>query len=80
MQDPWVGEIAVVSFGFAPVGWAMCNGQLLQISQNTALFSLIGTTYGGDWQTTFALPNLRGLAPNNMTYTICDQGVFPTTR
>jgi microcystin-dependent protein len=59
MQDPWIGEITTVSFGFAPVGWAMCNGQILQISQNTALFSLIGTTYGGDGIRTFALPDLR---------------------
>jgi microcystin-dependent protein len=59
MQDPWIGEITTVSFNFAPVGWAMCNGQILQISQNTALFALIGTTYGGDGIRTFALPNLQ---------------------
>jgi microcystin-dependent protein len=63
MQDAWIGEIALVSFGFAPVGWAMCNGQILQISQNTALFSLIGTTYGGDGVRTFALPDLRSRVP-----------------
>jgi microcystin-dependent protein len=63
MQDPWIGEIAIVSFGFAPVGWAMCNGQILQISQNTALFALIGTTYGGDGIRTFALPNLQSRIP-----------------
>ena len=54
------------------------NGQLLPISQNVALFSLLGTTYGGDGVTTFALPDLRGLAPNHMTYSICDVGVFPS--
>jgi microcystin-dependent protein len=59
MLNQWIGEITTVSFGFAPVGWAMCNGQILQISQNTALFSLIGTTYGGDGIRTFALPDLR---------------------
>jgi microcystin-dependent protein len=63
MLNPWIGEIAVVSFGFAPVGWAMCNGQILSISQNTALFSLIGTTYGGDGVSTFALPNLQSRVP-----------------
>jgi hypothetical protein len=56
------------------------NGQLLLINQNTALFSLLGTTYGGNGVTTFALPDLRALAPNNMTYSICDQGVFPSAR
>jgi microcystin-dependent protein len=63
MQDPFLGEIALVSFGFAPVGWALCNGQIMQISQNTALFSLIGTTYGGDGVRTFALPNLQSRVP-----------------
>jgi microcystin-dependent protein len=63
MQDPWLGEIALVAFGFAPVGWAMCNGQLLSIAQNTALFSLLGTTYGGDGVTNFALPNLQSRVP-----------------
>jgi microcystin-dependent protein len=63
MQDPWIGEIALVAFGFAPVGWAMCNGQLLSIAQNTALFSLLGTTYGGDGVNNFALPNLQSRVP-----------------
>jgi microcystin-dependent protein len=63
MQDPWLGEIALVAFNFAPVGWAMCNGQILEISQNTALFSLLGTTYGGDGVRTFALPNLQSRVP-----------------
>jgi len=60
MSEPFVGEIRAFAFNFAPVGWAMCNGQLLPISQNTALFSLLGTTYGGNGQITFALPDLRG--------------------
>jgi len=63
MQDPWLGEIALVAFNFAPQGWAFCNGQLLSIAQNTALFSLLGTTYGGDGQSTFALPNLQSRVP-----------------
>src|SRR5881296_618990 len=62
-MDPFVGEIRVVGFNFAPTGWAQCNGQLLPISQNTALFSLLGTFYGGDGKSTFALPNLEGSVP-----------------
>jgi len=61
-MDPYLGEIRTVSFAFAPKGWALCNGQLLPINQNQALFSLLGTTYGGNGQTTFALPDLRGRA------------------
>lgn len=63
MPDPFLGEIRVFAFGFAPSGWAMCNGQLLSISQNAALFGLLGTTYGGDGQNDFALPNLQGRFP-----------------
>lgn len=63
MADPFIGEIRIVGFGFAPNGWATCSGQLLAISQNQALFSLLGTTYGGDGRTTFQLPDLRGRAP-----------------
>jgi microcystin-dependent protein len=63
MMDPFIGEIKMVGFSFAPMGWAFCNGQVLPIVQNTALFSLLGTTYGGDGKTTFALPNLQGRAP-----------------
>jgi microcystin-dependent protein len=59
-MDPFVAEIRMFPFNFAPRGWAFCNGQLLPISQNTALFSLLGTTYGGDGKTTFGLPNLQG--------------------
>jgi len=61
--EPFVGEIGLVGFNFAPRGWATCNGQLLAISTNTALFSLLGTTYGGDGRTTFGLPNLQSLTP-----------------
>ncbi|MGO4103882.1 phage tail protein [Leifsonia sp. YAF41] len=63
MADPFVAEIRPVAFNFAPPGWALCNGQLLPISQNTALFSLLGTYYGGDGRSTFALPNLQGVMP-----------------
>ena len=66
MASPYLGEIRVVSFNFPPKGWAMCNGQLLPINQNQALFSILGTTYGGNGQTTFALPNLQGRIPNHM--------------
>jgi len=62
-SDPFLGEIRMVGFNFAPQGWAMCDGQLLSIAQNTALFALLGTTYGGDGQTTFALPDLRSRVP-----------------
>ena len=62
MDDPFLGEIRPFAFGFPPKGWASCDGQLLPIAQNTALFSLLGTMYGGDGRTTFALPDLRGRA------------------
>jgi len=63
MGTPYIGEIRMVAFGFAPRGWAACNGQTMQISQNQALFSLLGTTFGGDGRTTFLLPDFRGRAP-----------------
>lgn len=63
MADPFVAEIRIFPFNFAPKGWAWCNGQLLPISQNTALFSLLGTTYGGDGKSNFALPDMQGNAP-----------------
>jgi len=63
MADPFVAEIRIFPFNFSPRGWAFCNGQLMPISQNTALFSLLGTTYGGDGKSNFALPNLQGSAP-----------------
>ena len=66
MSQPFVGQIIAVGFNFAPVGWALCQGQLIPISQNEALFTLIGTTFGGDGQTTFALPDLRGRAALGM--------------
>lgn len=66
MSDPFIGEIKIVGFNFAPAGWAQCNGQLLSVSQNTTLFSLVGTYYGGDGRTTFGLPELRGRFPMHM--------------
>lgn len=63
MADPFVAEIRIFAFNFAPKGWAWCNGQLLPLSQNTALFSLLGTTYGGNGKSNFALPDLQGRAP-----------------
>jgi microcystin-dependent protein len=63
MADPFVAEIRIFPFNFAPKGWAWCNGQLLPISQNTALFALLGTVYGGDGKSNFALPDLQGRAP-----------------
>lgn len=63
MSEPFLGEIKLVAFNFPPRGWATCDGQVLSINQNTALFSILGTTYGGNGMTTFALPNLQGAAP-----------------
>lgn len=63
MAEPFLSEIRLMSFSFPPKGWALCNGQLLPINQNQALFSLLGTTYGGDGRTTFALPDLRARVP-----------------
>lgn len=63
MAEPFLAEVRIFSFSFPPKGWAMCNGQLLPINQNQALFSLLGTTYGGDGRVTFALPDLRGRTP-----------------
>jgi microcystin-dependent protein len=62
-MDPFVAEIRIFPFNFAPKGWAFCSGQIMPLSQNTALFSLLGTTYGGDGKSNFALPNLQGSAP-----------------
>jgi microcystin-dependent protein len=77
--QPYVGEIRLVAFNFAPAGWAECNGQVLPISENDALFNLIGTMYGGDGQTTFNLPDLRGLEPYPGTrYCISLYGVYPS--
>jgi microcystin-dependent protein len=66
MSEPFLSEIKLVSFNFPPKGWALCNGQFLPINQNQALFALLGTTYGGNGQTTFALPNVRGRVPIHM--------------
>lgn len=77
MSDPFIGEIRLVGFNFAPAGWALCDGQLLSIAENDALFTLIGTTYGGDGENTFALPDFRSRIPihqgtgsSGTTYTI----------
>jgi microcystin-dependent protein len=67
MSEPFLSEIKIVSFNFPPKGWALCNGQLLPINQNQALFALLGTRYGGNGQTNFALPNLRGRLPIHMS-------------
>lgn len=81
MSQPFVGEIRMFAGNFAPVGWSFCSGQLVPISQNNTLFNLIGTTYGGDGQTTFALPNLQscvpihaGTGPDTTTYTLGEAG------
>ncbi len=80
MSEPFLAEIRIVGFTFAPRGWALCDGQILPINQNQSLFSLLGTTYGGDGQTTFALPELRGRTPmhagtgNGATYPLGQTG------
>ena len=66
MAEPFLSEIRIFSFGFAPKGWTMCNGALLPINQNQALFSLLGTTYGGDGRVYFGLPKLQGIVPMHM--------------
>jgi microcystin-dependent protein len=81
MANPYVGEIRLVSFNFAPEGWSLCNGQLIAISQNAALFALLGTNYGGNGTENFALPNLQGATPihfgvavDSTNYTIGETG------
>jgi microcystin-dependent protein len=76
MAEPFLSEIRIMSFGFAPKGWALCNGQLLPINQNQALFSLLGTTFGGDGRVNFALPNLQARAPIHVGsgHTLGEQG------
>ena len=76
MAEPFLSEIRIMSFGFPPKGWALCNGQLLPINQNQALFSLLGTTYGGDGRVNFALPNLQGNVPIHMgsSHTLGERG------
>jgi microcystin-dependent protein len=76
MAEPFLSEIRIMSFGFAPKGWALCNGQLLPINQNQALFSLLGTTYGGDGRVNFGLPDLQGRTPIHMgsSHTLGERG------
>src|SRR3954453_11755811 len=76
MSEPFLSEIKLMSFIFAPKGWALCNGQFLPINQNQALFSLLGTTYGGDGRVTFALPDLRSRIPIHMgdSHTLGERG------
>jgi microcystin-dependent protein len=76
MAEPFLSEIRIMSFGFPPKGWALCDGQLLPINQNQALFSLLGTTYGGDGRVNFGLPNLQGRAPIHMgsSHTLGERG------
>jgi microcystin-dependent protein len=77
-MEPFVGQIQLLPYNFAPMGWDFCEGQLLRISSNSALYSLIGTMYGGDGTTTFALPNLKGKEPApNMRYCIALNGIYP---
>ena len=71
MSAPYIGETRTFAFGFAPAGWMPCQGQLLPIEENAQLFSLIGTTYGGDGETTFALPNANGPVSGSVTLTQC---------
>ena len=79
MDTPFVGSIVLVAFSYAPEGWAFCNGQLLSINQNTALFSLLGTTYGGDGKTNFALPSLNaGALQSGLNYMIALNGIYPS--
>src|SRR6266567_3822988 len=78
-MEPFIGQIELFGFNFAPPGWSTCEGQLLPVNQNTALFSLLGTTFGGDGQQTFALPDLRGKAPGDgLAYYIALQGIYPS--
>src|SRR5712691_4798092 len=80
MAEPFLSEIRIMSFNFAPKGWAMCNGQLLPINQNQALFSLLGTTFGGDGRVNFALPDLRGKVPIHVGngHTLGEKGGEPS--
>ena len=79
MDTPFLGSVMLVAFNFAPVGWAFCNGQVLSINQNTALFSLLGVTYGGDGITNFALPNLNaGALQSGLNYIIALNGIYPS--
>ncbi len=78
-MEPFIGQIQLFPYNFAPIGWAFCEGQIMPISQYTALFSLLGMQFGGDGKTTFALPDLRGKEPApNMHYCIAFGGLYPT--
>jgi microcystin-dependent protein len=80
-MEPFLGEIRLLPYSFVPVGWAACDGRLLSISQNTALFSLLGTSFGGDGRTNFALPDLRHHTPLSSGqggYCIALQGIYPS--
>jgi len=78
-MDPFIATIQLFSFNFAPIGWLPCEGQLLQIAQNQALYALIGAVYGGNGTTNFALPDLRDASPQpNLKYYIATQGIFPS--
>ena len=78
-MDYFLGDIVLFPYTYAPLDWMYCNGQILQIQQNTALFSLIGNQYGGDGSTTFALPNLQGAEPiPGLHFCICVSGIYPT--
>ena len=78
MDQAYIGTIVLVGFNFAPMGWALCNGQTLPINQNQALFALLGTTYGGDGMSNFMLPNLNaGVLQTGLNYIICVNGIFP---
>ena len=78
MPDVFLGSLLLVPYNFVPNGWALCNGQLLLINQNTALFSLLGTQFGGDGITTFALPNHPSHQPERLHWIIAVQGIFPS--
>lgn len=76
-MEPFLGEILLVPYNFAPKNFAFCEGQILPIAQNAALFSLLGTNFGGDGKSTFALPDLRGKGPAGLNYIIALNGIFP---
>ncbi|SDS31819.1 Phage Tail Collar Domain [Polaribacter sp. KT25b] len=77
-MDPFIGEVGLFAGNFAPRGWAFCEGQLLDLSENTALFSILGNTYGGNGRTTFRLPDLSENKPNGVNYIIALKGIFPS--
>lgn len=79
MDMPFLGQIELFPYGFAPMGWMLCNGAILNVSQNSALFSLLGANFGGNGSSTFGIPNLTGAAPiPNTAYYIATQGLYPT--